>query len=185
MCRELLKICPLLHAKTSLSVNYSPFLATFIKVPILFAVAGEDYKDLEEAGAVPCDISVLSVGVFQTLLSKVLSACLTTVFTCMPKISQAHNHWVWKLSGRKGLAQCHQCTPIFYWLCWKLWSHEKQFVSQHNFSLEFQIRGVCLAFSTTFIWKNLFFCSYPQSVCCFMPSSPFWKVCFFLTIEIL
>lgn len=152
---------------------YIPFLATFIKVPILFAVAEEDYKDLEGAGAVPCDISVLSIGVCQALLSKVLSAYLTTVFTCMPKISQARNHWVWKISARKGLAQCRRCTPIFYRLCWKLGSHKKQFVSHHNFSLEFQIRGVCLAFSTTFIWKNLGFSSYPHTVSC--PFLPFGR----------
>lgn len=75
-------------------MNYSPFLATFIKGPVLFAVAGEAYKDLEGAGAVPYGITVLSVGVFQALLSKVLCAYLTTVFTCTPKISQGHNHWV-------------------------------------------------------------------------------------------
>lgn len=54
----------------------------------------EDYTDSKGAGTVPCDITVLSAGVFQTLLSRALGAYRATVFTCMPKISQAHNHGV-------------------------------------------------------------------------------------------
>lgn len=36
-----LKMCSLLHAKTSLSLNYNSFLDTFTKGPILFAVAAK------------------------------------------------------------------------------------------------------------------------------------------------
>lgn len=36
-----LKMCSLLHAKNSLSLNYNSFLDTFTKGPILFAVAAK------------------------------------------------------------------------------------------------------------------------------------------------
>lgn len=94
MCRELFKKYALFY------MQKHPFLCAIAlsgyihQDSYIVCSCREDYKDLEGAGAVPCDITVLSVGVFQALLSKVLRAYLTTVFTCMPKISQAHNHWV-------------------------------------------------------------------------------------------
>lgn len=121
-----------------------------------------------EPGAGSYDTTALSASIFQTLFSKILSTYLTRVFTTyMPKISQVHNHWVWKISGSKGLTQYCLCTPILCWN-WNLWSCRDS-VRQRNFSLKFQIKAVCLAFSIIFKWKKHLFASYPHIVCWFMP----------------
>lgn len=168
------KICPLLHAKASLFLNCNSLLAPFIKGSMLFAGAGEDCR-FRGSRSSPLWCNCSGCRSSSDSVQQGIGAYQTSVVTCMPKISQARNHWVWKNSGRKGLAQCYQCTPIFYRLCWKLWSHKKQFVSQHNFSLEFQIKRVCLAFLTTFKWKNWFLPSTPIPFAVSCPFSPFGR----------
>lgn len=131
-------------------------------------------EDLDGAGAGSYDTTALSASVFQTLFSKILSTYLTRVFTTyMPKISQAHNHRVWKISGSKGLTQHCLCTLILCWN-WNLWSCRDS-VRQRNFSLKLQIKAVCLAFSITFKWKKTSFCLLPPyCLLVYTLLPPFW-----------
>lgn len=179
ICRILVKYA-LLHAKNLLSLYYISFLDTFPKGPILFAVQERQIQRFRRSRSRPLWYNCPICRSISDCSARYLSTYLTSVFTYMPKFSQAHNHWVWKISCSKGLTQYHLCTPIFHWLCWKLWSCRKYSVRQHNFSLEFQIKGVRLAFSITFKWKNIFFASYPHVVCCFMPFPPLFEDVFLL-----